>query len=247
MSDGSEKNSKGTILRIEGSYYQVKLEDGTLVSNAQNTSSVEVTVGDKVVVSYVDSLHDPVITSVFNKLSDDVTTEQVKNMIQELKQEIIEDEHPVGSPYFSFLVTDDPNKRYPGTRWVLIDEETYLVSAGSNLPGMTPVGANTHTLTTDQIPSHGHNVSIPSSGASTTGSAGAHTHTFTAVMASGATRTGTTGTLFGTDTDTTGSAGAHTHSNPNHTHTVTQSNAGSGQAHNNMPKSLAIYIWRRTA
>jgi hypothetical protein len=238
------ENSKGTVLKREGSYYQIKLEDGTHVPNAQNASSVEVAGGDKVVVSYVDSLHNPIITSVFNKLSGDITTEQVKNMIQELKQEIIEDEHPVGSPYFTFLVTDDPNERYPGTRWVRLEGNTYLVSADENIVGMTSVGSNNRDIRIDWQHTHIQND---------------HNHTDRLywiqnptgyrVHAGGTTVGAASGSYTGA---TIGVDGSNTERNTVIGYTAaTNQNAGvqtsNTQTIDNRPNSLAIYLWRRTA
>ena len=88
-------------------------------------------------------------------------------------------------------------------------------------------GAETHTLTTAQLPSHTH--------AGTTASNGAHTHAIspTALTSSGSSAVG------GGSAGVTGSVGASaTASDGAHTHTFTSDATGSGTAHNNVQPSI---------
>jgi len=111
-----------------------------------------------------------------------------------------------------------------------------------NLQGKVPVGKNsgtfstlgatggaeTHTLTTNEIPSHTHT--------GTTSTNGEHTHGYrTRVAAAVFTNAGGTGWdgYPAANNNTTGSAG-------NHNHTFTTDGAGGGQAHNNLQPYIVL-------
>lgn len=163
--------------------------------------------------------------------------------------QIIDLIYPVGSPFFSFLVTEDPNDRFPNTVWVRIEENTYLVSAGTNIVGMTPVGSNTKTLTTSNLPSHNHSGSIATTSLTTNSDSHSHTLGDSGLILS--TRESTrnwagNGTNFGGISRYT-SSDSHSHSINAHRHSLTINNNGSGESFDNRPKSLAVYMWRRTA
>jgi len=90
----------------------------------------------------------------------------------------------------------------------------------------TKAGANTITLTEQQIPNHTHTAS--------TNTTGAHTHTITGYIQSGS-NDGSRGEVAGYfDTKTTSSAG-------DHSHTVTVDSTGGGQSHSNIQPSIAAY------
>lgn len=143
--------------------------------------------------------------------------------------QIIDLIYPIGSPFFSFLVTEDPNIRFPGTTWVRIEENTYLVSAGESLVGMTPVGANSKDIRIDW--SHNH-LENPHSHENYN-----RTSNFSSTGNQYGGRMGTAGDNSGTITATAPTTGTNQSAG-------TQTNT---QTVDNRPKSVAIYVWRRTA
>jgi hypothetical protein len=114
--------------------------------------------------------------------------------------------YPVGSIYMSVNSTS-PATLFGGT-WQQI-EDTFLLSAGSTYTAGDTGGEATHTLTTDEMPSHDHNTN----GSYLNNGAGGSTATW---LSWGA-----------------GSAKVQA--------------TGGGQAHNNMPPYLVVYMWERTA
>jgi len=115
--------------------------------------------------------------------------------------------YPVGSIYMSVNNTS-PATIFGGT-WEQI-KDTFLLSAGDTYTAGATGGEATHTLTTDEMPSHIH--SIHDVGAAGTGTA-----------------------IYG------GVRLNQVYANNN------SGSTGGGQAHNNMPPYLVVYVWKRTA
>ena len=140
-----------------------------------------------------------------------------------------------------------------------------MLSSGQGSGGLTnrtvdaTGGVETVTLTTAQMPTHGHGVSARTGDANSTAYDGGHTHSISdpghshvskggtnSNYASGwphmmsdnnhnraSTETNTTGITI--TSDNTAYNGSTIGTYHNHTITVTQSDAGSGNAHENMP------------
>ena len=156
---------------------------------------------------------------------------------------------------------------YGGTAWTQIEGKMLLGVSESHAVNTTG-GAETHTLSVAEIPSHDHTFSGKGSSddqgnhthgvgvSGTTGSNGNHSHT--------ASRTGTASAgahthSFSGSGNTSGN-GSHTHSfswsgntgsNGSHSHNITVSGTvgktGGGNAFSTMPPYKAVYIWERTA
>ncbi len=123
---------------------------------------------------------------------------------------------PVGTCLFCLY---DPNEVWPGTTWHKHGEGHYLVSAGDTYKANSTYGSNTHTLTIDEMPNHGHPLLMD-------GQAGS--------MDAGIDWTWNKTAAWQTD-------GSVPNSNSR------MGGTGGGQAHNNMPLSIAMYLYQRTA
>ena len=126
--------------------------------------------------------------------------------------------YPVGSIYMSVNNTS-PANLFGGTWQQLKDR--FLLGAGDTYTNGATGGEATHVLTTDEIPSHNHDIGLNAS----------------------------TGTKLGWGTDTPGNYAPNLNSIAN-TGVYTGSrfialDRGGGQAHNNMPPYLVVYIWKR--
>lgn len=148
--------------------------------------------------------------------------------------------YPVGSIYMSVNSTS-PTTLFGGS-WTQL-QDRFLIGASSTYSNGTTGGATTVTLTKEQMPSHTHKFT----GSSSTTSSDTHSHTVpnTRGDSSGS------GTKAESWADATASGRTLTTSEDTHYHTVTAAgtneNTGGGQAHNNMPPYLAVYMWERTA
>ena len=168
--------------------------------------------------------------------------------------------HPVGSIYMSMQPTS-PSLLFGGT-WEAI-KGRFLLASDDTWGAGTTGGEATHTLTTNELPAHSHDVTVSSSGGHThtrgtmeiTGSFGGHCVGWGGGWGNGAFGSwqqgdrGSDGGDYGrssawnfaaskTWTGSTSNSGAHVHA-------ASSANTGGGKAHNNMPPYLAVYCWKR--
>lgn len=167
--------------------------------------------------------------------------------------------YPVGSIYMN-VNNLNPATIFGGT-WEEIQGRFLLGRSASHQVGQTG-GAETVTLTVNQMPAHthtgpSHTHSTPNhTHKATCASAGNHSHTV-ARSKVGATGTGKWAAQSnGKDTHSTSSAGSHAHTvtiasggggNTGSSGTGNTGSTGSGQAVNIMPPFLSVYIWKRIA
>lgn len=149
--------------------------------------------------------------------------------------------YPVGSIYMS-VNSNNPSTLFGGT-WTQI-KDRFLLSCGDVYANGSTGGASAVTLGVNNIPSHSHSFS------GTTSSNGNHSHTGNTLelrqtnsynYSNDAARPiSSSASHYGLQI--TNDAGAH-----QHTFSGTTGATGSGQAHDNMPPYLAVYVWKRTA
>ena len=130
--------------------------------------------------------------------------------------------YPVGSIYMSVNSTD-PSDLFGG-EWERI-KDTFLLASGDTYEGGSTGGEATHTLTTDEMPSHTHTQN-------------AHSHTIGSLKRYD---------ISGNGGAAVGDGYGNTNNYKTGSTTATNQNTGGGQAHNNMPPYLAVYCWVRIA
>lgn len=190
----------------------------------------------------------------------------VKKDIEDLKPKIdsvLSKAYPVGAIYCSTVETN-PHDLFGFGTWEYIEQGRVLLSQGDKYSAGSTGGAETHTLTVQEMPSHKHG--------GATGDGGAHTHTGVSSEAGEHTHTGVVynaGGGLGAYRGARGldilkvkpyddtildvninKAGAHTHDvtitgASNHTHTINAE--GEGQAHSIMQPYLSVYMWKRVS
>ena len=153
---------------------------------------------------------------------------------------------PVGSIRMTVSAADE--SAFLGGNWVRWGTGRVPVGVNTSDTNFNTVektgGANTHTLTATEMPSHNHSFS----GSVTVNANGVHTHQASAgsyKVGSGSASTYYYMTNGGsTSGQTTGSGGSH-----DHTGSVSGSvgSNGSGAAHNNLQPFITCYFWKRTA
>lgn len=132
--------------------------------------------------------------------------------------------YPVGSIYLSVNATN-PGTLFGGT-WVQL-KDRFLLGVGDSYTNGETGGAATHTLTSNEMPTHGNHLY---SGASWIGQGTAN------------------GKYLNSDANmsTFGTSGRGWTFSSNEAYPAGFTSGG-GKAHNNMPPYLAVYMWKRTA
>lgn len=163
---------------------------------------------------------------------------------------------------------ENPSAKYTGTTWELLEEKTFIMSAGNTAKVGEKGGSNTHTSTVSEMPSHTHGYTMEA--------AGGHDHDRGDMEIEGefnaddsafgrhATSIPTSGAFFQgrrVDFDQKSSGGGsgarmrflasrdwtgRTSYAAAHKHSLSINATGSGQAWDSRPKYIALYIWIRT-
>lgn len=140
---------------------------------------------------------------------------------------VLDNVYPIGSIYMNVNSTN-PGTLFGGT-WEQIQGK-FLLGMSSSYPAGSQGGEASHTLTTEEMPSHGHNP------ANQSGYYGFITNSKKAF------EIGDMGSQSGSGRYYPYSTVAFDVSRNTLTGTT-----GGGNSHNNMPPYLSIYIWKRTA
>lgn len=136
------------------------------------------------------------------------------------KSDLIDMIYPIGSLYMSVSQTS-PASLFGGT-WSQI-KDTFILACGDTYSAGSTGGEASHTLTVDEMPSHTHDIEYSSDGT-----------TYSDAVIGKAGSSQSSSNFAGSDS---------IDSQLSYRIKAT----GGGQAHNNMPPYLAIYVWKRTA
>ena len=155
-------------------------------------------------------------------------TEECLSIVQWLKNwftstdDLIDKTYPVGAIYMSVNNTS-PSTLFGGT-WVQLTDTFLYASNTADTDSTTATdGEATHTLTTNEMPSHTHSPPSWVHYASSDGNTG--NYSVTRVTAN--------------------NGNTYVNSTPQINKDVRYT--GGGQAHNNMPPYMKVYMWKRTA
>lgn len=135
-----------------------------------------------------------------------------------VKESVMSTIYPIGSIYIS-INNKNPFELFGIGTWEKI-EDRFLLAASDTYNGGTIGGESEHTLTLDEIPTHTH-----------------------------ATRSGSNPTSTETPNTKWGFQDCilYTEAEKSLRYIGTLSDEGGGNAHNNMPPYLAVYMWKRVA
>ena len=164
------------------------------------------------------------------------------------------------------LNPDNPSKRYPGTTWELLPEQTFVMAAGNTAKVGETGGSNTHSQSVEEMAPHAHGYSM--------GLAGGHDHDRGNMNITGAfwghdvqDIYDGNGAFYVSNRGNYNDYGGTYHANYGavmsfdasrswigrtsyvsaHSHTLKIQSAGAGKAWDTRPKYKAFYIWIRTA
>ena len=155
--------------------------------------------------------------------------------------------YPIGSIYMSVNSTN-PSTLFGGTWVQLTDTFLYATSTTSDAnvtTAPTGQGEATHTLTTDEMPSHTHTQNAHSHSTGNSTNKYFITSSVNTVYITENQKSQTNGSNgYNIYTSTQGSLGKYT---ATQSVTATNQNKGGGQAHNNMPPYMKVFMWKRTA
>ena len=168
--------------------------------------------------------------------------------------------------------SENPSVKYTGTTWELLEEKTFIMSAGNTAKVGEKGGSNTHANTVAEMPSHTHGYTMGEAGGhdhdrgnmNITGFVGAmggvgdnigiwdkdgNGHPSGAFYAGGTFRAGrkdgrNTSSVY---LDASRAWTGRTSYAAAHKHALSINATGSGQAWDSRPKYIALYIWIRTA
>lgn len=164
--------------------------------------------------------------------------EDMSLTIEVLIRSMLASAYPIGKVVF-FATTANPNTLFPGTKWSRVPGagRTIRLSSDDNSDILVTGGADEVTLSTDNLPSHRHYISLTTQqynhGNIATTEQGYHTHTATCGTAGnhnhqgGMNAPGAQWSTMGSGTDNTGQYKlGWTSVNGAHSHTVTVDSAG---------------------
>ena len=176
-----------------------------------------------------------------------ITPSVLQSILAAFKTQVISDVHPIGEVWET-TTDDDPNKLWPGTTWVKMDPGRVLVSSGDYTENGTKYsytlgatgGEAKHTITVNEMASHGHAVSTASVNGSATSIFAQNGHSTNGTFSASGEG------LAGLDGGSQWDKKSFTLSiNASHSHIIT--NTGSGSAHENRQPFEVVHRWKRTA
>ena len=151
------------------------------------------------------------------EILDNITQDDINNW-NKSGSTILSAVYPVGSIYMS-VNNINPGELFGGN-WEQIKDK-FLLSAGDTYSAGSIGGEDKHTLTKSELPNTTLKIIDP-------------TYSWTVNLA---------GYNTGSGTDYPGISG--TRKNPDDNQKLRTESLGSGQAHNNMPPYLTVYVWKR--